>query len=153
MSAYLLLPLNPTLVQPPRHLYVLEQEAEGTTSSSVTSPREAQSTSGSWHTSWYNHFPILYVIPRYKAGAYSDTQLRPGNRAFLLHCLHGILDGTSLVCTVLLCGGGGNDMNWTDCEPAESRTTSAHLQESAWPQMGSPAKGTELRSQRNIELS
>lgn len=32
-------------------------------------------------------------------------------------------------------------MNWTDCEPAKSCTTSAHLQESAWPQMGSAGKG------------
>lgn len=29
-------------------------------------------------------------------------------------------------------------MNWTDCEPAKSCTTSARLQESAWPQTGSP---------------
>lgn len=32
-------------------------------------------------------------------------------------------------------------MNWTDCEPAQSRATSAHLQESVWPQMGSAIKG------------
>ena len=68
---------------------------------------------------------------------FRSSQLHPSSWTFLLHCLHCILDGTFLICNVLLSGGRGNGMNWTDCEPAKRCSTLPHLWVSVWHQIGS----------------
>lgn len=77
---------------------------------------------------------------RYKAGA------SPGHPSFSpaagpSFCIVYIASwmGHFLICNVLLSGGRGNGMNWTDCELAKRCSTLPHLWVSVWHQIGSHA--------------
>lgn len=92
------------------------------------------------------HRGIRQSLPR-------TSQLCPSSWTFLLHCLHCILDGTFLICNVLLSGGRGNGMNWTDCELAKRCSTLPHLWVSVWHQIGSHAsKGNGGEERCHLDL-
>lgn len=83
---------------------------------------------------------------RYKAEASQDIPALPRGWTFLLHCLHCILDGTFLICNVLLSGGRGNGMNGQTVKLAK-RCSTFHISGclSGIRLAAAPARGREKR--------
>lgn len=90
---------------------------------------------------------------RYKAEASQDIPALPSSWTFLLHCLHCILDGTFLMCNVLLSGGRGNGINWTDCELAKRCSTFHTFGCLSGIRLAAvPARGTEEKRGATLDL-